>query len=349
MSPAEAGERLRAAKRVLLVKPHHKLGDLLVATPVIRNLRRALTDAELVFVAGRYNAPAVLDNPDLDEVIVAPVKGPAALVRGAGLVRGLRRRRFDVALLLSSISHSGSAVALARLARPGFTAGLDDAPYGSRFARDGYDCVLEPPDDLKCHIVDYNLTLLERLGIPVEYREHVLGVTESQLAAADAVLRDAGLDGDGPLLGIQAGGNLRHPNRLWPPASYAVIAQRARAELGYRVVLLGRRADRPAADEVRRLGHVETPMLLGLPFAVYKAVLRRLGFFITHDGGPVHVAAGVGVPSFFVFLWTSPRRWAPYGAHVGVWEDHTRVPTANEVWDRVRSKLVTAAGAGTPV
>ena len=76
ISLGEAGSRLAAAERLLLVKPHHKLGDLLVATPVIRNLRRALPRTHITFVAGAYNAPAVLDSPDLDEIVIAKLKGP---------------------------------------------------------------------------------------------------------------------------------------------------------------------------------------------------------------------------------------------------------------------------------
>jgi ADP-heptose:LPS heptosyltransferase len=343
LSPGDAGARLARAERVLLVKPHHKLGDLLVATPVIRNLRRALPRAHLAFVAGPYNAPAVLDSPDLDEVIVARLKGPAALLHGSRLVRGLRERRFDAALVLSSISHSASAVALARRARPGFVAGLDDAPYGSDLARRGYDCVIAPPEDQKIHIVDYNLALLEGLGIPVTGREHVLGVTGEQRAAGRERLRGAGVDPDRPLLGIQPGGNPRHPERLWPGSHYAVLAQKARGEAGHQVVLLGQGADAAAVEAIQRMGREPFPVLLDLPFPVYKGVLAGLHAFVTHDGGPVHVAAGLGVRSFFIFLHTPPWRWAPYGAHVSVWEDFTRSPDPSEAWARLEPILAAHA------
>jgi|GEM_PF-812351 len=346
LTPEEAGRRLRAARRILLVKPHHKLGDLLVSTPLIRNLRRALPEAELVFLAGRYNAPAVLDNPDLNEVVVGRLKGPGALTRTPFLLHDLRSRRFDAALMLSTISHSGTAVALARLARPEFLAGLDDAPYGSAYARRSYDCVLAPPEDLKVHIVDYNLTLLERLGVPITTREHVLGVTADQVRLAEDRLRDAKLDLDAPILGVQVGGNHRGDPRRWPLSHYAAVVQRARAEAGFQVVLLGGETEREATDAVRGLGHRELPALIGLPFPVYKGVLKRLDFFLTHDGGPVHVAAGVGVPSFFIFLSTPPWRWAPYGSRFHIWEEYTRPPGPGEVWERLEPLLETARATG---
>ena len=333
---------MRAAKRILLVKPHHKIGDLLVATPLLRNLRLALPDARLVLVAGPYNAPAVLDNPDLNQVVVASLHGPLAPLRAVPLLHRLRAERFDAALLLSTISHSASAVALARLSRPGFVAGLDDAPYGSSLARLAYDCVLAPPEDLKIHIVDYTLTILERLGIPVQDRRHHLAVTEAQRKDAEEILAAAGLDPGRPILGAQVGGTPRRPERQWPPSHYAAVLQRAAAELDYQTVLLGQESDRAAMEQVSQMGRKPTVRLVDLPFPRYKAVLSRLTFFLTHDGGPVHVAAGVGVPSYFVFLSTPPWRWAPYGADVHVWEEFGRSPSPAEVWERLKPLLLAA-------
>jgi ADP-heptose:LPS heptosyltransferase len=312
---------------------------LLVATSVIRNLRIALPQARLVFVAGPYNANAVLDHPDLDEVVTVSLKGPLGPLRALRVIRNLRRQRIDVGLMLSTISHSASAVALARLCGAGFLTGLDDAPYGSTLAQRSYDCVLSPPEDRKVHIVDYNLTLLERLGIPITDRRHVVGVTLEQRLRAETILAEAGLDLDRPILGVQVGGNLRHPERQWSPVHYAAILQRADREMGFQPMMLGLRQDHPSMDQVQALGKTPIPRLVDLPFPYYKAVLSRLTFFLTHDGGPIHVAAGVGVPSFFVFLYTPPWRWAPYGSHVSVWDEYGRVPEPAEVWTRLKPLL----------
>jgi ADP-heptose:LPS heptosyltransferase len=190
--------------------------------------------------------------------------------------------------------------------------------------------------------VDYNLTLLERLGIPVTDRRHRVGVTGAQREKATRLLEEAGVNPDGPVLGVQAGGAPAHPERQWPSSHYASVLQRAAGELGYQPVLLGGASDRRTLDAVVALGKRDLPRLLDLPFDTYKAVLSRLDFFITHDGEPVHVAAGVGVPSYFVFLSTPPWRSAPYGAHVSVWEEFGRSPSPAEVWERARPLMEAA-------
>ncbi len=342
MSAEETGRRLRDASSVLLVNPHSTPIDLLVSTPVLRNLRAALPEARLVFVAGRDNASAVLDNPDLDEVVVLRRRGPAAAWSFLSTVRRLRREGFDGALNLSTTRHSPAAVTLTRWARPGWVAGFDDTPFRGRTARLGYDCVVPLPEDPRIHNVDMNLSLLERLGVPVADRRHRVGVTDAQRSEAERALTEAGLDPRLPILGVQAGGSPLHPDRHWPPSHYAAVLQRAAGEFGYQPVLLGRSADRPTLDAVLALGRTPVPMLLDLPFPVYKGVLDRLTFFLTHDGLPVHLAAGVGVPGYYVLLSTPPWRGAPYGSHVSVWEEFGRSPSSAEVWERARPLMEAA-------
>ena len=47
---------------------------------------------------------------------------------------------------------------------------------------------------------------------------------------------------------------------------------------------------------------------------LFLAVLARAAVFISGDTGPLHFAAGLGVPTISLFGPTSPARWAPVGA-----------------------------------
>jgi ADP-heptose:LPS heptosyltransferase len=44
-------------------------------------------------------------------------------------------------------------------------------------------------------------------------------------------------------------------------------------------------------------------------------VLARAKVFISGDTGPLHFAAGLGVPTISLFGPTAPERWAPIGKH----------------------------------
>jgi ADP-heptose:LPS heptosyltransferase len=53
------------------------------------------------------------------------------------------------------------------------------------------------------------------------------------------------------------------------------------------------------------------PAIHELP--LFLAVLNRAAVFISGDTGPLHFAAGLGVPTLSLFGPTSPARWAPVG------------------------------------
>src|SRR3982751_1682092 len=57
-------------RKIVFIRPHQGLGDLLLATPVFRALKSARPDVQLHFVADSYNHPAVKNNPDLDRIFV---------------------------------------------------------------------------------------------------------------------------------------------------------------------------------------------------------------------------------------------------------------------------------------
>ncbi len=347
----EAARALQQAKRILLVKPHHKIGDLMVATPLIRNLRLALPDAELVFLAGRGNVAAISDSPDLDRILVMEARGTGAWTTGHRVARELRRSPIDVALVLSTISQSATAILTTRRSNPRLIAGLDDTGWGDLSAT--YDCVVPPPDaELldpngtrpRVNMVDYTSSLVERLGIRVRTREHQLTVTETQARDALHVLGAAGLDPQAPLLGLQPGGAGDRTYRQWPPEAYVALGRRARETTGAQVAILGGPGDAETAREVARGIGTGAAALTDLPFGTYKGVLRSLGFFVTHDGGPAHFGAGVGVSCFLMYLGSPSWLWAPQGAHVHTLDSPGAAPEAETVWRAAEAPLRGALG-----
>ncbi len=57
-------------ERILIIRQHDQLGDLLIATPAVRALRRKFPNAFIAIVVREYTAPVVQNNPYVDEIIV---------------------------------------------------------------------------------------------------------------------------------------------------------------------------------------------------------------------------------------------------------------------------------------
>ena len=74
------------------------IGDVMFTTPVIRALRRAYPNAHLAYVVEPAAAPIVINNPHLDEVIIARrSRGVPRIVDDLSLARRKRKRQPAVA------------------------------------------------------------------------------------------------------------------------------------------------------------------------------------------------------------------------------------------------------------
>jgi ADP-heptose:LPS heptosyltransferase len=104
------------------------------------------------------------------------------------------------------------------------------------------------------------------------------------------------------------------PKKEWPLAHWAELYRRASAA-GQEVVFSTGITPREQAllEELRRQcpGVPVLPVLPDLP--TFLAVLKRARLFITGDTGPLHFAAGLGVPTIGLFGPSPAAKWAPLG------------------------------------
>src|SRR6185437_5298733 len=83
----------------ILVVTLRRLGDVLLATPLIRSLRRAWPQARIEALVFADTAGILAGNPDLDRVVTVPAQpsATATLALGARLFR-----RYDLAISTQS-------------------------------------------------------------------------------------------------------------------------------------------------------------------------------------------------------------------------------------------------------
>lgn len=149
--------------KILVIK-RDKIGDLLLTTPMLAHLRRALPGAQIHVLANDYNAWVVEGNPDIDHLWVEPrVKsgGRVSLVAAWQqwmLMRELRRQRFDVAIV-------GNSAESPRAIRRGVSVGARRV-VASHGAGRSFKGVTDRIDfDPRRHEIDAMIALLRPLDI----------------------------------------------------------------------------------------------------------------------------------------------------------------------------------------
>jgi len=104
------------------------------------------------------------------------------------------------------------------------------------------------------------------------------------------------------------------PKKEWPLSHWVALHQMA-AVAGIELIFstgVGRREESLLKD-FKQLAPA-APILEPVPdLALYLAVLQRAKAFVSGDTGPLHFAAGLGVPTLALFGSSSPAQWAPVG------------------------------------
>ncbi len=303
-----------ASMRIAVFLPNW-IGDVVMATPAIRALRRHFgPDAKLYGVMRPY-VSHVLEGLDwFDEHIFYAPKSPDRELRSFRLIRRLRKLRLDSAVLmpnslrtavLALLAGAERRVGYVRYARgPLLTSGLQPP------RQDGRLC--------KHPMVDYYLELAYAVGCPVESPKLELATTETDERVADHVFRRLGLHHDRPVVTFNCSGAFGAA-KLWPPEYFASLARRLVTSLDHDVLVLCGPNEREIAAKIvgdanhpRVVSLADSPLSIGLS----KACVKRSRLMVTTDSGPRHFAVAFDVPIVSLF-----------GPTPAIWGEN---PTAHE-------------------
>jgi heptosyltransferase-2 len=294
------------------------IGDTVMATPVLRALRRGYPDATLLGLM-KPQVAATLDGTQwLDGVIRFDPKSRVAEFRSPAVWARLRAERADLAVLLPNSFRSALLAWAAGIPRRiGYARGGRGLLLTDRLAvvRDASGQRLPVP------AVDYYLAIVRRLGLRVDSVRTELATTPDDEAAADRAWSALGLTAEKPVVCLNTGGAFG-PAKSWPVAYFSTLARRLATESGVRVLVVCGPSERAAATGiVDGAGHPEVVSLAGMDLGIglTKACVRRSALLITTDSGPRHFAAAFNVPVITLFgptniAWT--RTYHPHAIHL---------------------------------
>ena len=298
-----------ARPSVLIIKPC-SIGDVLLATPLLKALRDGLPNAKLSLAVGTWSKVAVANNPDIDEVIdCADIGLPRKYALGAYLAfaRRLRTRGFDAAFVAD---RSPMMTLLPFLAGIPVRVGLDSRGRG--FAHTTKVAVKEDS-----HESELYLDLARAAGLRVSQTTPRFFPASDDLSAAERIFEEWGLKRGSVLVAAPGGGSnpgRRHHGKRWDPACFAQTADRLAEQAGLRTVIVGRESDAEPARAMSGRMREEAVNLVGqTSFGQLGAILRLASAYMGNDSAPSHLAAAIGIPTATVFVDSDIGRFGPVG------------------------------------
>lgn len=283
------------------------LGDLVMATPTLRAVRRQFgRPSRLVGIVRPHLAELLAGTDWLDQQwAFDPRAGDPKLGRRA-LVRRMRRERFDLVILLTNSFHTallaglGGAKRRIGYVRYGRGLLLTDRLYPQR----SHGRVVPRP------MVETYLRLAEAVGCPPESPRLELATTDSQRRLAEEIWRRLGLRTDGQVIAVNSSGAYGAA-KLWPAEHFAELARRVADKLDHDVLVVCGPHERETAREIAR--RADRPRVFSLAdqplgLATSKACIQRSRLMVSTDSGPRHIAAAFGKP-VVTLLGPTLRTW----------------------------------------
>ncbi|MGA2053141.1 MAG: glycosyltransferase family 9 protein [Opitutales bacterium] len=278
------------------------LGDVAVVVPALRALHEHWPAAELHLLVAADAAPIVQNLPWLHRVWALPrTRGKARLSTSWPILRALQREHFDRSV--DFVGNDRGAI-LSRLIGARERLGVV-AQQGNLVRRLAYTRRIEEADPTR-HEVVHDLLVLSAWDVPFPAHPRLETRADPALAAKAEKI----LPGHPLLFHLSTS----QPKKELPLANWADLYQRAHHAHLPVVFSTG-----PSAREQAQLIELRKtiPHLPALPpdldLALFLAVLARARLFVSPDTAPLHLAAGLGVPTIGLFGPTAASRWAPLG------------------------------------
>ena len=306
-----------APDRLLIINPFG-IGDVLFSTPLIAAVRAAYPHAEIAYLCNRRTHEVLRHNPHLNTIVVFEKDEYRALWRASkrrwlgaavGLLRRVARERFDMAIDLSlSDRYSAVLACLGVPTRIGFNYRGRGRFLTHRVDISGYE---------DKHVVEYYRDLLRSLQIPMGAGRLQLFTTTAGRQAADARLAQAGIGPEHLTVGLVPGGGtswgVDSAFRRWRLDRFADVGNALVERHGARVFLFGEPSDRQMCREVAdRMQQGVIDLSGTTDLSQFMHLVARCHLLICNDGGPLHIAVSLGVPTVSVFGPVSPRVYGPY-------------------------------------
>lgn len=280
-------------KKILVIKPM-AIGDVLLSTPVIENLRHNFPDAVINFLTQDFCREALIDNPFLTRVLTYDIrKGDSSYC----LIRNVHDQDYD--LIIDLFCNPRTAVIVVN----------SEAKYkvGYKFGwrRFAYNIKVKPRSS-EVHNIEFNLDSLRALGLEIVSNRPLFRINSVHREFADSFFRLNGLNGN--VIGINPGGTWQ--TKIWPPEKYAELAKRLSSK--YKILLFwGYQSEKEDALKIKNEVGESAFIIPEANLKYTGALLEKCRLFITNDTGPMHIAWTLGVNTAAIFGPTNSHLQGP--------------------------------------
>lgn len=291
----------------IIVRMPNWIGNLVMATPVLEDLRTTFPNAEITAMCLSHIAPLLEHDSTIDKLFhFSKSKKFFRRIDERNIVEKLKKGQYDVGILLTNSFSSAWR----------FWRG--DVHNKIGFKTQCRSMFLDKPLPLpknraRQHLVVTYKTLLTPLGIPISSIAPHLSVLKEEIQDAWKFVKRFGVTTKNKIIGISPGADYG-PAKCYLPERFREVAQRLiKAHPACVILFFGKISQKDLIGKI----------CTNLPYRVINlagqtnlrelmALIKICSVVLTNDSGPMHIADSLKTPLLALFGPTDPVISSPY-------------------------------------
>ncbi|MES2199977.1 MAG: lipopolysaccharide heptosyltransferase II [Chlamydiota bacterium] len=297
---------LQIQPKNIIVRMPNWVGDVIMSTPVLTDLRKAFPDANITAMCRSPMGELLQEFPDIDEIFCFTKS--SRLVRRnekKNIMEKLQNGKYDLGLVLPNTFSSA------------WWFWQGEVKY-----RIGYNCskrsfllthpVEVPVDIQKQHLISTYKNLLTVLGIPPSSTLPKLYLKASEVEQAKLLLSQHGVRAHHQIIGINPGAAYGSA-KCWLPERFREVTMRLLENKDIVIVYFG---DLITANLVKEICQGLSPRVINMAgltsLRELTCLISLCDVLLTNDSGPMHIAGAFNTPVVALFGSTSSVMTGPW-------------------------------------
>ncbi|MEM2293081.1 MAG: glycosyltransferase family 9 protein [Nitrososphaeria archaeon] len=338
---------LTEIQKVLIIRLD-EIGDIVMTTPFLREIRRNLPSAWIALVVNPQVYNLVELCPYVNEVLVYNWRVSKFLKplqrhwRALCLARKhLWKQHFDLVIVPRWDIDNYHATFIAYFSgaswRVGYSENVNEIKNQFNKGFDKFFTHVLKDQTVK-HEVEHNLDIIRFLGGEIKEDHLELWLSKEDEAFAEWIIMNHNIGWKDLLVGIGPGASTS--NREWPLQSFIELGKWLIKEYNAKIIVVGGSKEENLGRMLKQeLGNnvINTAGMTTLRQTA--ALLKHCQLFIGNDSGPMHLAAAMGVPIVELschpltgspYAVNSPYRFGPWGVKNIILQPHLPTPPCHE-------------------
>ncbi len=283
------------------------IGNSLLATPLIREVKLNFKDAKLSAIAAKQGLEVLKGNPYIDELLVFPYKG--SFFGKIKFILSLRKKKYDVGLI-PFVSNNLVMLSIAFLA--GIKTRVSHTYKLGAFNQCSFLISIPIAVKEKKHDIERNLELAKSLGINKNFdKEMQIFIPKELDKKAEQFLKSKGINKNDFLVGVHAGS--AQPIKRWPAENFARVMDSLSGKYKAKILFFVG----PGEEEIKKILNASKSMPIvveGKGLKEAASLIKKCRLFISNDSGLMHMSVAVNTPTIAIFGPSEVDRAHPLGS-----------------------------------